>query len=730
MRQPTADHGPRTTDHGQSPPYGYRPAAPAAPAVSIITAYHNTGPRFLATVQSVLRQSLQQWEWLVVNDGSDDPAALRALLPLRSADGRIRVLDRPRQGAAAARNTGAAATAPLLLFLDADDQLAPTALEKLAWSLVSHPDSAFVAVGRVAGGQARQGFDARHALLYGDTTVPTAMVRRTVFDQAGGFDAALPADELWVRCAAHGFWGHDIREALITSEAARPPGQSFHQQMRARYPQLFRDGLPRVGGGAPLVDAHALINAELPFGNRLARPHQQRRILLLLPSIRLGGVDSFALELVRQLTTRGDRVSVCLLRDDAHTWLAELQRATADAFDLAAFLAPADYPRFLHYLIESRQITTVLISNSLLGYQLLPYLRAHCPRATFADYLHMDEPGWRDGGLPRAGIEHEELLDLHIVSSHYLRRWMTARGADPCRVEVCTTNIDPQQWAPAPALRAQVRARLGIAPDLPIILFAGRLVPQKRPLLALEALRRLHAAGTPFVCLVAGDGEDAGQLRGFVRRHRLGRHIRLLGAIPHGALRELLAAADLLFLPSAHEGIALTLYEAMATGVVPVAADVGGQRELVTPECGVLVAHSPDELAEYVDTLRRLLADPGLRAQMAEASRTRVAAHFSADQMVERMQALLDQAVAHAHHEPRPPVGTGAGLAAATLAIEHFQLERRLRGLPPVRIALALRRSSAWRLLGHLHALRALADKGRRAIYAARRALMRKTHHA
>jgi hypothetical protein len=144
----------------------------------------------------------------------------------------------------------------------------------------------------------------------------------------------------------------------------------------------------------------------------------------------------------------------------------------------------------------------------------------------------------------------------------------------------------------------------------------------------------------------------------------------------------------------------------------------------------VLVPHGPGELAQYVDSLRHLIADPKLRARMALAGRARVAAHFSVDQMVERMQALLDQAVAHAHREPRPPVGTGAGLAAATLAIEHFQLEQRLRGLPPVRVALALRRSSAWRLLGHLQALRALADRGRRAIYAARRALMRKTHHA
>ena len=54
--------------------------------------------------------------------------------------------------------------------------------------------------------------------------------------------------------------------------------------------------------------------------------------------------------------------------------------------------------------------------------------------------------------------------------------------------------------------------------------------------------------------------------------------------------------------------LAPPMFEAMAAGVVPVASDVGGQRELVTPECGVLVAHGPDEIERYVEALRQLAA--------------------------------------------------------------------------------------------------------------------------
>jgi len=202
--------------------------------------------------------------------------------------------------------------------------------------------------------------------------------------------------------------------------------------------------------------------------------------------------------------------------------------------------------------------------------------------------------------------------------------------------------------------------------------------------------------------------------------------VRVLGDRSHQRVRELLAASDLLLLPSQREGIALTLYEALAAGVVPVAADVGGQRELVTPECGVLIPHGPDEPAQYVEALRRLIADPALRARMAEAGRARVVAHFSAGQMLDRMQALLDQAVTRARVAPQPPVSHAAGQAAATLAIEYYQLDARLRALPPVRFLLTLRQSYAWKLLARLHGLRRYVGATDRVLYIARREVMQR----
>src|SRR5689334_16173428 len=208
----------------EQPTYGYRPADTGAPpAVSIVTPYYNTGALFLETVQCVLRQSLQQWEWLIINDGSSDTEALRALLPLRSADPRIRVIDQPNQGYTVARNRGAAiAQAPLLFFLDSDDLIAPTALEKLAWMLAGNPDCAFAGAWSVSFEAEHmtwpRGFGTRHAFPYDNMPVVASLIRRDVFEGLGGFDTrrtGLEDWELWARAAASGHWGRDLREHLI-----------------------------------------------------------------------------------------------------------------------------------------------------------------------------------------------------------------------------------------------------------------------------------------------------------------------------------------------------------------------------------------------------------------------------------------------------------------------------------------------------------------------------------
>ena len=97
----------------------------------------------------------------------------------------------------------------------------------------------------------------------------------------------------------------------------------------------------------------------------------------------------------------------------------------------------------------------------------------------------------------------------------------------------------------------------------------------------------------------------------------------MLGPVGPEAMRLVMSAADLLMLPSLSEGIALVLFEALSMGVVPVSTEVGGQRELVTPDCGVLLPADERLAGAMVESIDALLRDGPLRDRLSDFARER-----------------------------------------------------------------------------------------------------------
>jgi glycosyltransferase involved in cell wall biosynthesis len=427
-----------------------------------------------------------------------------------------------------------------------------------------------------------------------------------------------------------------------------------------------------------------------------------RRVLLIVPWLRMGGADQFNLDLIRTLARRGYVFTVATTIADSDPWLDEFTRLTPDVLRLPQFLAVEEYPGFLNHLVESRQVDAVIISNSEWGYDLAPFLRALHPRLALLDYNHLEEEEWLDGGYPRLALRAADQLDLHVTCTEHLKRWMAARGADPTRIQVCHCNIDTQEWSPAAHDRAAIRAQWGVADAMPMLLFAGRMVTQKRPEMLGGIIQRLAEGEPDFVCFVAGAGPELPALCRFARRAGLRRHMRLLGAVPRQQVRELMAAADILLLPSRNEGLALVLYEALALETVPVAADVGGQRELVTPECGYLIPPGPDELAGYVAALAALMREPARRQALAQQGRQRVVAQFDLERMADGMAAALEQAqrlaAARAAHEPDADLARqiAARVVAAHREAELAGMQWARRGAHPVFGRLRRLREQIW----------------------------------
>ncbi|HVU62652.1 MAG TPA: glycosyltransferase [Phycisphaerales bacterium] len=706
------------------------------PAASIVTPFFNTGEIFHETAACVLGldardpgrrtasgQSLQNLEWIIVNDASTDPGSLRVLAAYRALaarDRRIRIIDHAKNhGLPSARNTGwRAARSRFVLFLDSDDLIEPTTLEKSVLFLACNLEFAFVK-GRTVGFGAEnylwsRGFHEREEMLRQNLVTATTTIRRSVLEAVGGFDETIRGGmedwEFWLRCAAMGHWGDTIPEHLDwyrrrDNQHAAWDNISLDNRRELFLRRVLR-ARRRVFGdddGAPAIPAFPAPSREwpMPFAqpgdpfppgwldNPLRKPSP--RLLMIVPWLRMGGADRFNLDLARYLTREAGWEITLATTLPGHPWLSEFTAITPDVFCLDHIANPIQFPRLLDHLMASRRPDVVMVSNSQLGYFVLPFLRSRHPDATYIDFNHMEEPNWQNGGHARTGCGYQEQLDLSVVVSEHLKRWMGAppRNADPRRIEVCHINADTRLFRPDPAAREEWRSHLGVGKDTPVILYAARLCPQKQPMVFARTMRLLADMDKSFLALVAGEGELGEQLAGALAEHRLDDRVRMLGPIDAARMPRLMAAADIFFLPSAWEGIALSIYEAMAAGLCVVGADVGGQAELVTPDTGVLLpfARRGEELEAraYAQTLAVLIDDPARAAAMGAAARERIIRHFELETMGRRMLEILGLARAWHRERPRQAISEGFARELALQGVEMMRIQDLAEELWPYR---------------------------------------------
>jgi glycosyltransferase involved in cell wall biosynthesis len=402
------------------------------------------------------------------------------------------------------------------------------------------------------------------------------------------------------------------------------------------------------------------------------------RILALFQGFPMGGYTAFNADLVPRLTARGHHVTTCTTEYWRTDWrLAEMRATAPDVHHAAAVVPMPSVPAYIEYLIKSRAIDVVLMSHSYLGYRLLPALRARFPQVAFVDYVHTD---WFEaamyGSYAMMSAQWSSHLDGSIASSKALAATMVADGADAERTAVAYIGIDTAAWTRSASVREQVRTALGIGPSSTLLLFAGRLSSEKRPLLAVDALQKLIAQGYDVRLVIAGGGPLATELKARIESLQLTAHAMVLGELEEVALRAVYAAADIYFAPSEVEGVARTLYEAMAMGAVPVVSDVGGQRELVIEGSGSLVQSPNGAVDDYLPALRHWMHGDA-RAAAAGVARRHVDSAMSVERTLHAIESVMSAAQTRRKAEGAAPGRHGDSTVAHELAVMALETIRR-----------------------------------------------------
>lgn len=183
------------------------------------------------------------------------------------------------------------------------------------------------------------------------------------------------------------------------------------------------------------------------------------------------------------------------------------------------------------------------------------------------------------------------------------------------RVHAFSNTVDPEKFYPlTPADREQRRQQLAQELGLPtrtkFILFAGRLHPQKDPLLLLNAIAELQTQlqNTDAHLLVAGAGELDGAMRQEIDRLGIGQRVTMLGAVPAARIAQIDQIASVFVLSSAYEGLPFAALEVLASGTPIVTTRCGDTPKLLSENNGVICEErTPIALAQ---ALNQILSHP------------------------------------------------------------------------------------------------------------------------
>lgn len=264
------------------------------------------------------------------------------------------------------------------------------------------------------------------------------------------------------------------------------------------------------------------------------------------------------------------------------------------------------------------------------------------PRRPVSLFLHNDPRVMRGARSPRARRSLLGRLAAVVTVSDFLRRALLdgvepPRGRDPLVIH----NALDFAALPAP-LPADQRE--------PVILFAGRVVPDKAPDAFVAACARALPLLPDWRAEIIGadgfwaDASDSGFIRA-LRPAAAKAGVAMLGFRPHAEVLQTMARAAIVVVPSRwEEPFGLTALEAMGCGAALACSGRGGLAEVAD---GAYLPIDPGDPGSFAQALVKLACDPELRAGLVAAGLRRAREHFAAEDAAARLDDLRDGILRH-----------------------------------------------------------------------------------
>jgi glycosyltransferase involved in cell wall biosynthesis len=257
------------------------------PIVSVVIPCYGQAAYLPEAVESVVAQTYQSWEAIIVDDGSPDDTAVVARQLIAAYGSRIRLVEQANAGVSAARNAGiAAAAGRYILPLDPDDRIAPTMLERTAAVLEAEPSISVAYVQMMSFG-AETGIGTSGRIEYDPDVLAawnfvciSSLFRKKAWATSGGYQTDMVWGyedwDFWLACAAAGLLMKRVPEELFYHRARPNSRSATASEHHTELMRLIVSHHPRF-----LTRRRRAIGQVKYFGYRVRR--KASRILASLP---------------------------------------------------------------------------------------------------------------------------------------------------------------------------------------------------------------------------------------------------------------------------------------------------------------------------------------------------------------------------------------------------------------------------------------------------------------
>lgn len=625
-----------------------------APLVSVVIPYYNRHDTIDDTLKSLSVQTFNNFEVILVNDGSSDEESIVKLKDLRkSSPVDLKIIDQKNQGVAIARNHGIEqAKGKYIICLDSDDMLDSTYIEKSLVVAETQPDISLTTTYMNMFGVRSEEF--KHAkydaldLYRNNMVITAAMFRRDAWKKVGGYRSKIGYEdwEFWINLAENGFFGRQIPESLFRYRTALQSRYIDDKEKHWNNVRAIRDIHPtyrrivrrinrlRQYRKSTTTPETALLNMA-DISNYRTEDSLRPNVLLAIPCMTFGGAETLLYNFCRQ-TKNAYNVSFITGLQSDNQWEYKFKEISDRIYHLPNIFDDKNlYVEFISNYIATRNIHILHIVHTDFVFHLLPEIKKRHPHLKVIVTMFNDRVISYVAGV----IEYQQYIDVVSSDNEKTAKSFIRKLNKDARLKVIPNGIDSEhEFSQELFNRESQRKELGLDSDDMAVFFVGRLSSEKNPDVFIRAAKKLlKQPGTDKIKFyVIGDGP----MRPAVDRLLYGvdeGRIRYLGY--QSEVARFLSAADVFVLPSSIEGFPLSILEAMAMRVVVVASNVGAIPDVIQQgRNGYII--EPGSVDDIVKVVSELSIDRHTLEKVKQAGRIDVDTLYSHKQLGKNYKVL------------------------------------------------------------------------------------------